>query len=63
MECCGFDSLVVIPEEIEGLAVIALAPYLFSVHENHNDRQHLDTFGGPLQEKEYLNRRQKNCQK
>ncbi len=44
LECRGFDSLVVIPEEIEGLAVIALAPYLFSVHENHNDRQHLDTF-------------------
>lgn len=34
LECRGLDSLAVIPEEIEGLAVTGAAPYLFSDYES-----------------------------
>lgn len=44
LECRGFGSLAVVPEKIGGAAVTALAPYLFSSHENYNDTQHPQAF-------------------
>lgn len=44
LECRSMDSLSVVPEEIEGLPVLELAPYLFSAHENHSDASHQDAF-------------------
>lgn len=44
LECRGYDSLAVVPEKIDGVAVTALAPYLFSAHENYNDIRHPNAF-------------------
>lgn len=57
LECRGLDGIAAIPEEIDGIKVTALAPYLFSVHPNYNDREHPGAFwrssdGEPLSEQE-----------
>ncbi len=44
LECRNLDSLSVVPEEIEGLPVVELAPYIFSSHENYNAGTHQDAF-------------------
>lgn len=44
LEYRSLDSLAVVPDQIGGRPVTALAPYLFSVHENHNDTQHPGAF-------------------
>ena len=36
LECRSLDSLAVLPDEISGLPVVELAPYLFSVHGAHD---------------------------
>ena len=36
LECRSLDSLAMLPDEINGLPVVELAPYLFSVHGAHD---------------------------
>jgi len=36
LECRSLDTLAAVPEEIDGMPVTELAPYLFSSHENHD---------------------------
>ena len=43
LEYRGLDSLAVVPEQIGGAAVTALAPYVFSKHGN-DDTQHPAAF-------------------
>lgn len=40
----SLDSLAVVPEQVEGKPVTALAPYVFSAHEDHSAVLHPDAF-------------------
>ena len=44
LEYRGLDSLAVIPERIGGMPVTALAPYLFSAHQDHSAPSHSGGF-------------------
>lgn len=44
LECRSLDSLAVLPDEINGLSVVELAPYLFSVHGSREDDAAAGTF-------------------
>ncbi len=44
LECRSLDSLAVLPDEINGLPVVELAPYLFSVHGGCGDDAAAGTF-------------------
>lgn len=47
LECRSLDTLAVLPDEINGLPVTELAPYLFSVHGNCEDDAAAETFWWP----------------
>lgn len=40
LEYRSLDSLAVVPKEVDGRPVTALAPYVFSISENYNDKEH-----------------------
>lgn len=44
LEYRSLDGAAVVPERVDGSIVTALAPYLFSLHENYNDEAHLRGF-------------------
>ena len=52
LECRSLDSLAVLPDEINGLPVLELAPYLFSVHGDREDDAAAGTFWWPETEAE-----------
>lgn len=47
LECRSLDSQAVLPDEINGLPVLELAPYLFSVHGNREDDAAAGAFWWP----------------
>lgn len=44
LSCRSLDSLAVVPEQVEGMPVTALAPYVFSAHEDHSAVPHPNAF-------------------
>lgn len=50
LECRSLDSLAAVPEEIAGLPVTELAPYVFSAHEDYDAAVRGETFWWPREE-------------